>query len=966
MIGRTRALVVAVAACALLSAVAAGTVSGLSAPASSSPAGPTSPSAPTASVGLSVSPATTPPIPPTVAATLDLTNDTWHAGNYHPAVGVGPYTDVYDPAKHEVFVADLNTANLTVISTVSDRVVASIPMIGVASFVAYDPAMGEIFVSNYVYGTVSVINDTTDHVVAVISVTGQPYGIAYDSHAQRVFVASTSLTCFSCQGTVSVIDPSTNSVSKTLGVGDIPYGVVYDNGTDQVFVVNAASDNVSVIDGSSDRVVANVTVGDLPVCPAYYAPLGEVFVSNEGSNTTSVISDSSDSVVATIPVGSSPGGIESDPTDQEVFVSNYYDGNVSVVDANSNSVVGTVAVGLYPWGGAYDRATGQIFLTVTGTNSVVLIDAPAAADIATIAIGAEPSAVVYDPAKGELFVAGSSNVTILSGPDDTVTDSVPIPSGNLVAAAYGLGQVFVASGGGDSVTAINDTTDLPSAPIPVGMYPSALAYDSQHEELFVADESTANVTVLSAAHLHPVANISVGGAPAGVAYVRSLGEVFVTNLVSDRVSVINDTTNSVVATIPVGGQPVGIAYDSGTGELFVAVESSPTVPSAFVAVINAASRTVVTGIYPCNLVCDIHPSAQAVAYDPADRAVWVTVISGVVYEISDRTDRVTHSVGVGSTPLGVVYDAGAHSVVVANTFQGTLSFLYPDAEPLTFRAVGLPADSSWGVAAGAPSVSRTNTTVGGSGALSFPEPNGTVPFTVTPPAGYGVSKVTGPRHPLLGVASVSGPTTVVVHFAPLETLYFNETGLPDGSLWAVNISSTVAYGEVATHSSSSTTSSIGFTVPAGHYQFDVTGKPAMYRAAPHRGSVSVGDRSKTKAIRFSTVSVRVRFVEHGLRPGTEWGVNLTGAATEALTARAPAAISVELLNGTYDWSAWNFTVLHPTPAHGSEVIVAPGRSVTQSVAYAAAPLHALEPRPPSEVRVGSPAAPSALLAPNRD
>ena len=120
---------------------------------------------------------------------------------------------------------------------------------GVAYGVAYDSGKGEIFVTHAGVNAVTVISDITNAVVANITVGLHPYDVAYDSHTGEIFVANT------IDGTVSVISDNTNAVVSTVTVGNGAFGVAYDSGKGEIFVTNAGDSTVSVISDSPVRLL---------------------------------------------------------------------------------------------------------------------------------------------------------------------------------------------------------------------------------------------------------------------------------------------------------------------------------------------------------------------------------------------------------------------------------------------------------------------------------------------------------------------------------------------------------------------------------------------------------------------------------------------------------------------------------------------------------------------------------------
>src|SRR5207248_8882565 len=72
--------------------------------------------------------------------------------------GARPYGLAYDGGKGEVFVANFGSNNVSVISTATNAVVATIPVGSAPSEATYDSGNGFIYVSNRDQGTISIIS----------------------------------------------------------------------------------------------------------------------------------------------------------------------------------------------------------------------------------------------------------------------------------------------------------------------------------------------------------------------------------------------------------------------------------------------------------------------------------------------------------------------------------------------------------------------------------------------------------------------------------------------------------------------------------------------------------------------------------------------------------------------------------------------------------------------------------------
>lgn len=276
---------------------------------------------------------------------------------------------------------------------------------------------------------------------------------------------------------------------------------------------------------------------------------------------------------------------------------------------------------------------------------------------------------------------------------------------------------------------------------------------------------------------------------------------------------------------------------------------------------------------------------------------------------------------------------------VGHVANATYTLVGPGVFSVTFKAVGLPAGSNWTVSAGFPSTTESNVTFGGSGKVRFFESNGSLPYSFTEPAGYGVAAVLGPNAPSQIAGNVSGATTFTVRFGPFENLTFNALGLPIGASWGVTISSALRYGGPSPQSATSTSPTINFTVVKDPYKFQIGPKPSTYRAAPGHGSVGVPAHAVSKTIKFKLVSEKVVFHRTGLVSGTLWGVNITGSGNYAANTTA-GSLSFFLPNGTYTYTVWQVGSLFPHPGTGNLTIVAPNTALSVAIAYTATPVAA--------------------------
>ncbi len=354
-----------------------------------------------------------------------------------------PDKPVYDTGANKLFVACLGSSTVAVVSATNDAVLADIPVgyslspggappppLGLRDLQGsqlYAPGTGNVFVSNLASNNVSVISDSADRVVATVDVGRYPGPMAYDPGRSELFVANW------LSNNVSVISNATDQVVATIPVGTGPNGIVYDSGKGEILVTNFLSGNVSIISDSNNTVVATIPLNGVPYPPVYDPNKGEVFVPNPGNDTVSVISDVTGTVVATVQVGRLPDAIVFDSVKGEVFVSNDGSANVSVISDSTNTLVTTIATSPYPFGLTYDSGRGELLLQSWPAAGAWNAYESIISDFTNRVVTSLPDPFVsyratYDPDLNELLVTNpeANNVSVISDLTNTVVGSIQL------------------------------------------------------------------------------------------------------------------------------------------------------------------------------------------------------------------------------------------------------------------------------------------------------------------------------------------------------------------------------------------------------------------------------------------------------------------------------------------------------------------------------------------------------------
>jgi YVTN family beta-propeller protein len=289
------------------------------------------------------------------------------------------------------------------------------------------------------------------------------------------------------------------------------------------------------------------------------------------------------------------------PAGTRLYVSEDFSDRLLVIDTATNSVVANIAVAAQPQGVAVNPAGTRAYVTHASglSNSVSVIDTATNTVVASVPVGNIPRAVVVNPAGTRLYVVnqGSSNVSVIDTATNTVVATVPVISNPQGAGINPAGtRLYVANGGGVVVSVIDTSTNTVVANVPVGCCPVDVAVNPAGTRAYVANGQGNTVAVIDTATNSVIANVPVGTLADSVAVNPAGTRVYVANRGSDTISVIDTATNTVVATILVGARdrPEGLTVSPDGTRVYVALSGFGTADPGGVAVINAATNTVIT------------------------------------------------------------------------------------------------------------------------------------------------------------------------------------------------------------------------------------------------------------------------------------------------------------------------------------------------------------------------------------
>ncbi len=660
---------------------------------------------------------------------------------------------------------------------------------------------------------------------------------------------------------------------------------------DQSFYVAAPPSDVDVIPAGTVNVTQVIAVGSAPFGVAVDPALKEVFVTNQGSSNVTVIDGTSQSSIGSVATPSYPTGIAFDATDGTVYVADNASGSVTVFGAANRTAFANVTVGSLPTGVAWDNATDQVFVTDQGADNVTVLAGGNESVVATVAVGSAPDGLAVDNLTDAVYVAneGSNNVSVINASSDALNATVPVAAygytPDLQSVAYDSVHHVIWVTAGFSTVVINTTLERVTDEIEYD--PAGIAFDPDNGNVCITN--AANVTFgcfqfLGSGFVGSPANITFHetGLPAGRTWNVTLsGADTVTQAITGASFTFGvDVEHAYNYSYRIGPSG-GYAPDNASG--YVATSwfwASPNVT------VNVSFQSL--GRYIVNVSESGLRSGLTWAF--ALNGYWQTS-DGPTMLFSEKTGLYRYTVGAlsgwYSSPSSGTLDVNRSSTGLAIEWgRGSGS---STGYNVTFTRSGMPGYVDW-------KVDLSNATWGQSDygaqpSFNFSIYDGSYQYTVSAPTGWTTPNASG----TVVVNGADVAITVPWSWVGYYTANFTETGLPNGTWWAVAVQGYASgFGSYG--------SSITVDLSDGSYWFTVF-NITDYSVVPWNGTVTIAGSNLTVPIRWSqTLTYAVTFAASGLANGTAWSLDLTGPNIAPVSASS-STLSIVLSEptGAYDF-----------------------------------------------------------------
>lgn len=262
-------------------------------------------------------------------------------------VGPTPGFVVVAPRGHHAYVANREARVVTVVDTAVNRVTATIPVpVGPPQYLAFSPDGRTVYISVWdearTVAALAVLDTMTNSVVATVPMRSRPFLAAVTPDGRRLYVPNHD------SGTISIVDTATNAVTAEIRVPAHPHWVDFSPDGRRAYTADHESNLVTVIDTATDTVVAEVPARRSPHSVAVHPTRPLVADADYDSDVVTMIDTDSERVVATIPVGDGPQDVTWAPDGRFAYVADVDADTVSVIDVATMTVTATVPTGDAP------------------------------------------------------------------------------------------------------------------------------------------------------------------------------------------------------------------------------------------------------------------------------------------------------------------------------------------------------------------------------------------------------------------------------------------------------------------------------------------------------------------------------------------------------------------------------------------------------------------------------------------
>jgi YVTN family beta-propeller protein len=256
-------------------------------------------------------------------------------------------------------------------------------------------------IGNIGEGTVSLVSLEDDREFARIDGLHEPHNMTFDAAGERLYVGNLGASFVSTIdiATANVVDEITVGPDRALahheGTGyDAYQGIINVTSTPDGrlgFAAYGEGDRMAVIDLASGKTIKTLELGDTPWRAFSTTDGRHMIIPNNGDETISVVSTETLEEVARLPGASDMTGVNTGWFDQLAYVISRGDDKAVIIDLDTMSRVGEIALPGTPETGVTTPDGTKLYVALSDSDQVAVIDVREQAVVAMIeGVGDEP------------------------------------------------------------------------------------------------------------------------------------------------------------------------------------------------------------------------------------------------------------------------------------------------------------------------------------------------------------------------------------------------------------------------------------------------------------------------------------------------------------------------------------------------------------------------------------------------
>ncbi|KRE71343.1 YncE family protein [Paenibacillus sp. Soil750] len=306
--------------------------------------------------------------------------------------------------------------HLGVLDTKTNKIITTIKIGKMPSYMAINTRTNRIYVSNFYDGTVSVISGLTNRVISTIKVGERSDHIALNTHTNLVYVSTISLR--SRNAHLVVLNGATNKVHRKIPFKGRPSQILVNALTNRIYVTNTTTDTLAVIRGDTNNIIATRKVGRNPVItPVLDRKTNQLYVANNLSRYSSVVNLRTLNV-RKIQLGRRQREITLNPLTCRIYISSAQisvKGRLFVVNSRTNKVIGSLTVPAFT-DVLINPRTNHLFVsesTETGAVPLIVYHGSRLKPLAKLKVSAGSGSLLLNPRTNRIYVGGEKTISVI-------------------------------------------------------------------------------------------------------------------------------------------------------------------------------------------------------------------------------------------------------------------------------------------------------------------------------------------------------------------------------------------------------------------------------------------------------------------------------------------------------------------------------------------------------------------------